>query len=375
MWRKAWGRAASAAASGAAAAPGLALAAGVAGVATVGSTAASEACGVVVPSVPAAVALGACLSSAGAVPAACAPGLAAASGTCLRAGIAAVGLKLSAPDVARLGAGALPAAALTVGAGLLATPALARAAGLTPRLGALLAAGTGICGITAVSAVAPAIGCASAETAAAVANVVAYGSVGMILHPHLARAAFPPGPDARNSERAGIFLGLAVHDTAQVMGAGMTYKQAYGDDATLRAAVVTKLTRNALLAGAVPYLAWRFAGEAAKGKAVPLLPGFLVAFLAMAALRSAGDASVSSSGVALGVLDADTWQSGVTLVGEKVGAQALMPTALAAVGLNTSARALRGVGLAPFVVGGAAATIVAGTGLAVVKGLAAIDLV
>jgi hypothetical protein len=47
---------------------------------------------------------------------------------------------------------------------------------------------------------------------------------------------------------------LSVHDTAQVLGAGLAFQQAYGDDAALRAATVAKLARNALLAAAVPYL-------------------------------------------------------------------------------------------------------------------------
>ena len=78
-------------------------------------------------------------------------------------------------------------------------------------LGALLAAGTSICGVTAIGATAPAIAATQAEVAVAVANVVAYGSAGMLAYPHVARHLFPH----EDSKNIGLFLGLAVHDTAQ----------------------------------------------------------------------------------------------------------------------------------------------------------------
>ena len=53
-----------------------------------------------------------------------------------------------------------------------------------------------------------------------------------------------------------MFLGTAVHDTSQVVGAALTYKQVYGDDVVLRVATVTKLTRNIFLAAVIPLLTW-----------------------------------------------------------------------------------------------------------------------
>jgi uncharacterized membrane protein YadS len=47
-----------------------------------------------------------------------------------------------------------------------------------------------------------------------------------------------------------------VHDTSQVVGAALTYKQVYGDDVVLRVATVTKLTRNIFLAFVIPILTW-----------------------------------------------------------------------------------------------------------------------
>ena len=117
-----------------------------------------------------------------------------------------------------------------------------RKLGLPPRLGMLIAAGTSICGVTAIVSTAPAIEADEREVAYAVANVVAFGLFGMLTYPYLAHAVLG------SSETIGLFLGTAVHDTSQVVGAALTYKQVYNDDIVLRVATVTKLTRNIFLA-------------------------------------------------------------------------------------------------------------------------------
>ena len=72
----------------------------------------------------------------------------------------------------------------------------------------------------------------------------------MLVYPYLAHAVLG------SSETIGLFLGTAVHDTSQVVGAALTYKQVYDDDVVLRVATVTKLTRNIFLAAVIPLLTW-----------------------------------------------------------------------------------------------------------------------
>ena len=60
--------------------------------------------------------------------------------------------------------------------------------------------------------------------------VVAFGLIAMLTYPYLAHALLP------TSETIGLFLGTAVHDTSQVVGSALTYKQVYGDDVVLRVA-------------------------------------------------------------------------------------------------------------------------------------------
>ena len=162
-----------------------------------------------------------------------------------------------------------------------------------------------------------------------------------------------------------MWLGLAVHDTAQVMGAGLTYTQAYDDERAFKSATVTKLMRNMALAFAVPALA---AYHLAKGSQIKgsmgmtskAIPFFLKAFVGMAVLRTCGDAyHATLADESRG----ERWRHAMSALGDTFGAKMCLGTALSAVGLSTSVASVVGVGPAPFVVGAAGAAIVGGTGL------------
>jgi len=296
-----------------------------------------------VNSVPASIVLGAAAANAApaAVREAIAPGLKFATSTILRSGIVLVGAKLSAAQVLALGWTTVPAAACSVGAGVVAIPMLAARAGLTPKLGALLAAGTSICGVTAIGATAPAIAATQAEVAVAVANVVAFGSFGMLAYPHVAHALFPEG----DSKHKGLFIGLAVHDTAQVMGCAASYAEQYAEEAVVSAAAVAKLTRNVFLAGVVPLMAVRHGGAAGASSFAAALPTFVLGFVGAAGVRSLGDTQCASGGRAFGVFAADEWKANADWLGGVLGTKILLATGLAGVGLSVDAKAFRSAGL------------------------------
>lgn len=321
-----------------------------------------------VSGVPVAIVLGLLLCNMLPLPATLTPGLKWATSTLLRAGIVLVGIRLSVFDVLKLGVAGLPVVLLAVGTGLLFVTWFNRRLGLPPRLGTLIAAGTSICGVTAIVSTAPAIEADEREVAYAVANVVAFGLLGMLTYPYLAHALLT------HSETIGLFLGTSVHDTSQVMGAALTYRQVYGDEVVLRTATVTKLTRNLFLAGVIPLLSWRHARESGSLPGTPArgaraahwtrhIPGFVVGFLLMAGLRSAGDYSLAETGAALGLFDAAGWSRATATAGDVWASRWLLGTAMAAVGLNTSLAVFRGVGLRPFVVGLAGAFVVGLVGL------------
>jgi len=317
-----------------------------------------------VSGVPVAIVLGLLLRNTLPLPALLGPGLRFAVTAVLRLGIVLVGIRLSALDVLRLGAAGLPVVCAAIAAGLVFVTWFNRRLGLPPRLGTLLAAGTSICGVTAIVSTAPAIEAHEREVAYAVANVVAFGLCGMVVYPYVAHALLG------SSETIGLFLGTAVHDTSQVVGAALTYRQIYGDDVVLRVATVTKLTRNLFLAGVIPLLTWlhlrgsrRHSAARTRASWATLVPAFVLGFVAMAAVRSVGDAMLASGGAAWGLWDAQGWARFTGRIGDFWGSRLLLGTAMAAVGLGTSVRVFRGVGWKPFVVGFAGALVVGAVGL------------
>ena len=314
--------------------------------------------------VPVAIVLGLLLRNAFSLPAALSPGLKFCVTTVLRLGIVLVGIRLSAFDVARLGLAGLPVVLAAVTAGLVFVTWFNRWLGLPPRLGTLLAAGTSICGVTAIVSMAPAIDADEREVAYAVANVVAFGLFGMLVYPYVAHSLLV------RSETVGLFLGTAIHDTSQVVGASLTYRQMYADDVVLRVATVTKLTRNLCLAGVIPLLTWMhlrgsasISGSRASISWQTLVPLFVVGFVAMAVIRTIGDATLQSAGAAYGVWTATAWRSLTNTVGDFWAGRVFLGTAMAAVGLNTSFSVFRGVGGRPFLVGLAGALVVGGVGM------------
>lgn len=316
--------------------------------------------------VPVAIVLGLLLRNLFTLPTWLLPGLKFCVTTVLRLGIVLVGIRLSAFEVARLGLAGLPVVLAAVATGLFFVTWFNRRIGLPPRLGTLIAAGTSICGVTAIVSTAPAIDADEREVAYAVANVVAFGLFGMLVYPYVAHALLP------GSEAAGLFLGTAIHDTSQVVGAALTYRQMFTDDVVLRVATVTKLTRNLCLAVVIPLLAWMHfrASHAVTGKirTAPgwktFVPAFVIGFVAMAVVRSVGDAMLQSVGAAYGIWGQDAWIRLTNQIGDFWGSRVLLGTAMAAVGLNTSFAVFKGVGGRPFLVGLAGALMVGAVGAA-----------
>lgn len=136
------------------------------------------------------------------------PGAQLASKRVLQTGIVCVGLKLSAVDLVTTGLVGLPAVAASVGVALYVVPKVGKALKLPDKMSYLIAAGTSICGITAISALSPSINATKTDTSIAVANVVTFGTVALLTYPYLAHNIMT------SSQQIGMFLGLAIHDTS-----------------------------------------------------------------------------------------------------------------------------------------------------------------
>lgn len=280
----------------------------------------------------------------------------------LKLGIILLGIRLSLGDVLRLGAMGIPLIVFCIAGALLITGWLGRRLKLPPRMSTLIGVGTSICGATAIVATGPAIDAKEEELTYAVANITVFGILAMFLYPYLAHTLFP-----HEMTDAGLFLGTAIHETAQVAGSGLIYADLFDADEALEAATVTKLVRNVLIAVVIPLMAYRYRQQTAsptrRHKRIDILglfPMFILGFLLLAVVRTLGDATLDR-GAAFGLLDAVQWDGLVETV--RSAAELALAVAMAGVGLGTSFRQLRGLGLKPFYVGLGASVAVGGLSL------------
>ncbi len=212
------------------------------------------------------------------------PGLALSRGLVLKTAVVLVGLGIGLSELGRLGLMAAPFVLLAVSLGLILTLTLARAFGVNQALASLLAAGTAICGVSAIAAAAPAVAARSQDIAYALACIALFGLMATLVYP-LAIGALIEQPEV-----AGLVLGAVVHDTAQVSAAASLLEQSGHGEGSLDAAMVSKLLRNGSLLLVIPMLAWlNRANAPANSLRPPALPLFIVLFLLMAVARSVGD--------------------------------------------------------------------------------------
>jgi uncharacterized integral membrane protein (TIGR00698 family) len=223
----------------------------------------------------------------------------------MRGGIILLGLKVSIMDVLGLGWLALVLIAGVVAASFGGTYLISRLFRLPPATSLLVATGFSICGASAIGAMAAVRRIRHVDTVLPVALVtlcgtLAIGVLPLFVHPlQLSAPAF------------GAWTGASVHDVGQVVATAQT-----AGTAALGIAVVVKLTRVLLLAPIVAaaglhqrFSAARAAGKAAAsapwgslaspepGRLPPVIPLFVLGFVAMVGLRSSG-------WLAPGILDA-----------------------------------------------------------------------
>ncbi|MCX2900185.1 YeiH family protein [Pseudomonas mandelii] len=244
------------------------------------------------------------------------------SSTILRGGVALLGMRITVEQILSLGgtlmAVVIGAVFLTISFGII----LSRLLGQSRDFGILSGGSVGICGASAalaISAVLPPDKDSERNIIFTVISVTALSTIAMIAYPPFAQWI---GLDAH---QAGIFLGATIHDVAQVVGAGYSMSEETGDTAT-----VVKLLRVAMLVPIVFSLSLllRKRGDGGPRAALPL-PLFIIFFVLFVALNSSGIASTQVQEFAG---DVSRW---------------CLVTAIAALGMKTSLKALLEVGWRP----------------------------
>ena len=219
--------------------------------------------------------------------------------------------------------------------------------GLNWKLSNLISAGTGICGGSAVAAIAPVIDADDKDIAFAMSSTFLFDMVMIALYPLMGKAL------GMSDIAYGIWAGTSVNDTASVVASGYAFSEAAGDFATM-----VKLTRTIAIIPTVLVFAYigtrikqkelKESGNGQKVNLVKIVPWFIGGFLLLAVLNSVGFIPAPVSGLM------------------KRASKFLMVTALAAIGLNTSITDFKKAGLAPMFYGVTIDTLVTLTALAVI---------
>ena len=202
----------------------------------------------------------------------------------LKAGIVLLGVRFLLGDVVKLGGVSLVCVALELAVAIAIMTALGRAFRLRPKLSSLLAIGSSICGVSAIIAAKGAIAADDEDASYAIAAILALGAISLFVFPLIGRAF------GMTDHAYGLWVGLAVDNTAEATAAGALYSDAAG-----KFAVLAKTTRNAtigfvVLGYALYWAQQRQAGHiGSKGAFLwHKFPKFVLGFIVISALATAG---------------------------------------------------------------------------------------
>jgi uncharacterized integral membrane protein (TIGR00698 family) len=252
---------------------------------------------------------------------ACAPGIALASRSLLRIGVALLGLRITFSQIEASGWAALTIVVVAVAATIAFGFLCARLFGFNGQFGLLTGGAVGICGASAALAIAAALPHHEKKERAVIFTLIgvsALSTVAMVLYPIVAQSLH------LDPHQTGIFFGATIHDVAQVVGAGYGVSDEAGDAAT-----VIKLLRVFMLLPVIFVTAAVLRMRRGARSAAPALPLFALAFAALVVVNSTGliPASVQTAASEL-----SRW---------------CLVTAIAAIGMKTQLKEVMTVGIKP----------------------------
>ena len=254
----------------------------------------------------------------------CRPGVEFTAKSVLRFGVALLGARMTYAQIEALGVGPVVLVVVAVGVVIFAGALVARLLGLARDIGLLTGGAVAICGASAalaLSAVMPKHETHERNTILTVVGVTTLSTAAMVIYPLIV------GAFGLSDAQAGIFLGATIHDVAQVVGAGYMISDQTGDISTL-----IKLLRVAMLVPVVLVFIWIFRSQTTDGRdsgGPVMLPGFLLAFVALVVVNSIG---LIPESVGEGLSNVSRW---------------CLVAAISALGIKTSFQKLAVVGWRP----------------------------
>lgn len=259
--------------------------------------------------------------------------------TLLRLAIVLLGFQLTIVQAASIGIAGFSIVAVTLAATYLFTMTAARLLGVERRLAQLIAAGTSICGASAIVAANTVTNARDEDVAYSVASITLFGTIAMLAYPLLGALA------GLDQNAFGLWAGASIHEVAQVIGASFQYGAQAGEAGT-----VAKLTRVALLAPMVFAMGFaaRRSGGGEAGARAPM-PWFVLGFIAVVLWNSF-----------VGIPDA--LRPHIAFI-----TTLMLTMGLAAMGLNANVSEIRSRGLRPLLLALSAFVFIAGFSLVLVK--------
>jgi uncharacterized integral membrane protein (TIGR00698 family) len=278
-------------------------------------------------------------------PAIARPGITFSLRRLLRIAIILLGMQLTITQVIEVGGRGIGIIATTLLATFVFTVWMGKLLGVDRKLAQLIAAGTSICGASAVIATNTVTNAHDEDVAYAVACVTVFGSVAMFAYPLF------PGLLHLDPHAYGLWTGASIHEIAQVVAAAFRGGKRAGEFGT-----IAKLSRVMLLAPmviALGLIAERNARKsdpaAGASSARPPMPWFVLGFVALVGINSVVPVPA----------EAKVWVAAATTF--------LLSLALAAMGLETDIRKLTAKGLRPALLGAFAFLFIAGFSLTLIK--------
>ncbi len=207
----------------------------------------------------------------------------------LEVAIFLLGASVDLPLLLRAGPSLAAGIVLLVGLGLAGSYTIGRACGLPHKLAVLVACGNSICGNSAIAAIAPVIGAKKEHVVSSIAFTAILGVVVVLGLPLLIH------PLQLNNYQYGVLAGLTVYAVPQVLAAAFPVSMLSGQVGTL-----VKLVRVLMLGPVVLFFALTHRGETSAGdnntsrfRLTRFVPWFIIGFMLLAALRSAGSMPAS----------------------------------------------------------------------------------
>lgn len=286
-----------------------------------------------------AILLGIAIRNLTGIPASFLPGVAMAGKKVLQAGIILLGGGLSLVQIWQAGSDSFVVMVVTLVVGILGAILAGQMLGVSWRLASLVSVGTGICGASAIAAVAPIVEAEDNEVAYSLSTIFFFNIAAVFIFPAVGRWL------GLSTDSFGLWAGTSVNDTSSVLATAYAYM-----DAAVPVATVVKLGRATMIVPvALLFAAWVSMRNRASSDRKPsiskIVPWFVIGFLVMAVVNSVG----------LFPAPADKWLT--------IGGKVCITIALAGVGLGVDLRQFARTGFRPLFLGLFAWVLVAVTGL------------